>query len=87
MARHPELATTISTTMLELRTKFVALAAERASSQEQAELAVTLVMAAFGRTMHDQNDRDLPLVTRLRRTIVQLQGTLDEQLTPVEVPR
>jgi AcrR family transcriptional regulator len=80
LGRHPELIATVSAMMQELRTQFVGLAAERASSKEQAELAVTLVMAAFGRTMHDESTRDLPLASRLRSTIEQLRGTFDEQL-------
>jgi hypothetical protein len=40
-----------------------------------------LVMAAFGRTMHDQTDSDLPLVDRLRQTIGQLTSALSEQLS------
>ncbi len=79
LSRHPELVSPVSSMMLELRTQFVALAGERASSQEQAELAVTLVMAAFGRTIQDEG-RDAPLATRLRNTIEQLHGAFDEQL-------
>ncbi|HEY4226691.1 MAG TPA: TetR family transcriptional regulator [Pseudolysinimonas sp.] len=80
LGNHPELIATVSAMMQELRAQFVGLASERASSQEQAELAVTLVMAAFGRTMHDENTRDQPLAARLRHTIEQLRGTFDEQL-------
>jgi AcrR family transcriptional regulator len=79
VVRHPELMTTVSTMMLERRTQLVALAAERASSQRQAELAVSLVMAAFASTMHEQ-DTDVSLVTRLRRITEEMRGTLDEQL-------
>jgi AcrR family transcriptional regulator len=80
VVRHPELMTTVSTMMLERRTQLVALAAERASSQEQAELAVSVVMAAFASTMHEQ-DRGVPLVARLRRITEDMRGTLDEQLS------
>ena len=66
--------------MTEVRTQYLALATERASSPEKAEIAVSLVMAAFGRTMHDQTDSDLPLAERLKKTITQLTGVLDEQL-------
>ena len=79
ISRHPELLTVAMNTMTETRTQFIALAAERASSQEQAELAVTLVMAAFGRLMHE-GDSDVPLVSRLRHLIDQMSSTLDEQL-------
>ncbi|MEO7720571.1 MAG: TetR family transcriptional regulator [Pseudolysinimonas sp.] len=79
IGRHPELITTLSSLMLDLRAQYVSLAAERASSPEQAELAVALVMAAFGRTMHE-SDSEVPLVTRLRRIVEQFQGALDERL-------
>jgi AcrR family transcriptional regulator len=81
VSRHPELLSVVTTMMTEVRAQYIALAAERASSPERAELAVTLVMAAFGMTMHDQSDSDLPLVDRLRNTVAQLSGTLDEQLS------
>jgi AcrR family transcriptional regulator len=80
LARHPELIATVSSMMQELRAQFVGLAAERASTREQAELAVTLVMAAFARTMHDGSTRDMPLASRLRSTVDQLRGVFDEQL-------
>lgn len=66
---HPELVTTVSTMMLELRSQYVALAAERAQSQEEAELAVALVMAAMGRTMHEQVESTATLAERLRQTV------------------
>jgi AcrR family transcriptional regulator len=81
VSRHPELLSIVTTMMTEVRTQYIALAAERASSPEQAELAVMLVMAAFGRTMHDQTDADLPLVDRLRQTVDQLSSALNEQLS------
>jgi AcrR family transcriptional regulator len=80
VGRHPELLTIVMNMMTETRTQFVALASERASSPEQADLAVTLVMAAFGRLMHEQGDTDTPLVARLRHLVEQMSGTLDEQL-------
>ena len=80
VGKHPELLPTVTTMMTEVRTQYVALATERASSPEKAEIAVSLVMAAFGRTMHDQTDSDLPLADRLKKTITQLAGVLDEQL-------
>ena len=81
IGKHPELLTTVMSMMTETRAQYVALASERASSREQADLAVTLVMAAFGRLMHDQAEVDTPLVSRLRATIDQMSGTLEEQLT------
>ncbi len=81
VARHPELLSIVMTMMTETRSQYVALASERASSPEQADLAVTLVMAAFGRLMHDQTDPDVPLVIRLRRLVERMGGVLDEQLS------
>jgi AcrR family transcriptional regulator len=81
VGRHPELLSIAMNTMTETRSQFIALASERASTPEQAELAVTLVMAAFGRLMHEQDDLDVPLVARLRNMIEQMSSTLDEQLT------
>ncbi|HEU0207129.1 MAG TPA: TetR family transcriptional regulator [Pseudolysinimonas sp.] len=80
IGRHPELITTVSTMMQDLRAQFVALATERASSPEHAELAVAVVMTAFGATMHDEAPRDESLVTRLRKAVEQLRDVLDEQL-------
>ena len=80
IANHPELLTIVMGMMTDRRAQFVALASERASSAEQADLAVTLVMAAFGRLMHEQGDTDVPLVSRLRHMIDQMSSTLEEQL-------
>ncbi|MEP6842662.1 MAG: TetR family transcriptional regulator [Pseudolysinimonas sp.] len=79
IVRHPELITIVSGMMLELRTQFVALAAERSTTAEQAELAVALVMTALARTMHE-DESDAPLVARLRHTVEQLRDALDAQL-------
>jgi AcrR family transcriptional regulator len=84
VARHPELFTIVMTMMTETRSQYVALASERARTPEQADLAVTIVMAAFGRLMHDQGDTDIPLATRLRNMVEQMRSTLDEQLTTQE---
>ena len=80
IAKHPELLTIVMGMMTERRAQFVALASERASSPDQADLAITLVMAAFGRLMHEQSDTDVPLISRLRHMIDQMSGTLEEQL-------
>ena len=80
VARHPELLSIVMSMMTETRSQYVALAAERASSLEQADLAVTLVMAAFGRLMHEPSDSDVPLATRLRQLVERMAGALDEQL-------
>ena len=68
------------TMMTETRSQYVALATERAGSPELADLAVTLVMAAFGRLMHDQTDTEVPLTTRLRAMVGRMASALDEQL-------
>jgi AcrR family transcriptional regulator len=81
--RRPELLATMTQIMLEVRGKFVALATERASSQEQAELAVTLVLAALGRVMRDDSSTDVSLAQRLRETVDLLAGVNGEALGPV----
>ena len=80
VGRHPELLATLSSMMLEARSQFVALAAERASSQEQAELAVTLVMAALGRGIGD-DDPSESLVNRLRQSADQLAAVAGQEMT------
>jgi AcrR family transcriptional regulator len=78
--RHPELITTMSQMMGEVRGQYVALAEERASSREQAELAVTLVMSAAVRVMHDESDSDVPMAKRLRETVDLIVAVNSEQL-------
>jgi len=80
IGKHPELLTTVMSMMTETRAQYVALASERASSSEQADLAVTIVMAAFGRLMHEPTDSDVPLATRLRAVVELMPSTLAEQL-------
>jgi AcrR family transcriptional regulator len=82
--RRPELLTTMTQMMLEVRGKFVALAAERARSHEQAELAVTLVLAALGRVMHDDGGTDVSLAQRLHDTVGMLVSVNGEALQPLE---
>jgi AcrR family transcriptional regulator len=65
----PELMTTVTQMMGEVRASFIALAAERSANPEQAELAVSLVMAAMGRIMHAGDQLDAPLATQLRATV------------------
>lgn len=81
--RHPELLPTMSQMMLEVRGQWLALAEQRSSSREQAELAVTLVMSALSRVMHDESDSDVPLTERLRETVTLLAAVNDEQLQPL----
>jgi AcrR family transcriptional regulator len=82
--RRPELLTTMAQMMHEVRGTYVALAAERAASQEQAELAVGLVLAAMGRIMHQDNPADLSLSQRLRDTVDELVSVSAVPLTPAK---
>jgi AcrR family transcriptional regulator len=83
VVRRPELLPSMTQIVLEVRGKFVALAAERASTPEQAELAVTLVLAALGRVMRDNSGSDVPLPQRLRETVDLFVGVSGEPLGPV----
>ncbi len=87
LTRNPELLPTLSQRMLELRGQFISLAAERAQSREQAELAVALVMAAVGRVMHEaetaEGISDEPLDVRLRAAVDALVAANQQQLCPV----
>ena len=49
--------------------------------QARAARTKGLVMAAFGRLMHEHSDTDTPLVTRLRELVDKMSGTLQEQLS------
>ncbi|MES2170303.1 MAG: helix-turn-helix domain-containing protein [Actinomycetota bacterium] len=82
MARHPELMVTLSRMMIEVRGQFVTLAAERAAGIEQAELAVTLVMAALGRIMHDDDRSDRSVAEQLMETVDCLVAVVSEKLLP-----
>jgi AcrR family transcriptional regulator len=81
--RHPEMLTIVSQLMIEVRGQFITLAAERAESPEQAELAVSLVLSAMNRIMHDDASGDAPLGQRLRETVDQLVSVNTVQLAPV----
>jgi AcrR family transcriptional regulator len=83
IVRRPELLTILSQLMLEVRGQYTALAAERAASAEQAELAVSLVMSALGRVMQNDDGRDAPLAKRLRETIDQLVDVSSAPLAPL----
>jgi AcrR family transcriptional regulator len=78
--RRPEMLSTLSQLMFDIRTEIIGLATERASSPEQAELAVGLVMGALGRVMHDPDTSDAPLAERLRDATAKLVGVYGEQL-------
>ena len=83
--RNPELMPTVTTMMAATRGRFVELATERASSPEEAQLAVTLVLAALGMTMHTDSDADLPSAERLRSTIDELVQVRNAPLTDSQV--
>jgi AcrR family transcriptional regulator len=87
LTRNPELIPTLSQRMMELRGQFIALAAERAVDEAQAELAVSLVMAAMGRVMHEgaisAADTDAPLGDRLQRAVDELVLVNGQQLLQV----
>jgi len=80
----PELLSTLSQLMLDMRTEIISLATERASGPEQAELAVGLVMGALARVMNDPNTSDAPLSERLRDVTAKLVGVYGEQLRPLD---
>ncbi|HXR44619.1 MAG TPA: TetR/AcrR family transcriptional regulator [Pseudolysinimonas sp.] len=66
VTRHPEMIPTLSSMMTAARGRFVAIAAERASSTAEAELAVTMVLAALSLSVHDEREVDLPTARRLK---------------------
>ncbi|CAN5154817.1 hypothetical protein BH11ACT3_BH11ACT3_25050 [soil metagenome] len=66
---NPELVPSLMSTMAATRGRFVELASERASSPAEAELAVTLVLAALGLSVHSGVAADLPTAERLKSTL------------------
>jgi AcrR family transcriptional regulator len=80
ISHRPELLTTVTQMMVEVRGKFIALAAERAVDQEQAELAVSLVLAAMSRVMHSGSQSDVPLGEQLRATVDSLVAVSHENV-------
>jgi AcrR family transcriptional regulator len=80
VAARPELLTTVTQMMGDVRGQYFALATERASNRRQAELAVTLVMAAMARVMHDDMDSERPLGDRLAETADAIVSVHAEQL-------
>jgi AcrR family transcriptional regulator len=82
VTRHPELIPTLTSTMAATRGRFVALAAERAASPADAELAVTLVFAALTLTVHSDLESELPSGERLRATVDSLTRVRGVMLTP-----
>ena len=67
--QHPELIPTLGGMMTAARGRFVELAESRAASHAEAELAVTLVLAAVGMTVHSSDATDLPTAERLKDSL------------------
>lgn len=82
VGRRPELLTTATQLMVEVRETYIALAARRSSDREQAELAVSLVLAALSRTMHDGRLSDEPIGEQLKSTVRMLLAVGDDDLQP-----
>ncbi|MEN2737777.1 helix-turn-helix domain-containing protein [Microbacterium sp. X-17] len=72
LSRRPELLTTATRIMVEVREMYVDLAARRARSRSEAELAVILVMAALSKVLHDDNASEEPISVQLKATVRQL---------------
>ena len=72
LSRRPELLTTATRIMVEVREMYIDLAARRARSRTEAELAVVLVMAALSKALHDDDARDEPIGEQLKETVRQL---------------
>lgn len=69
---NPELIPHLTTTMATARGRFIELAAERASSPAEAELAVSLVLAAVGLSVHSADASDVLTAERLKTTLDEL---------------
>lgn len=67
--QNPELIPTLTSMMTSLRGRLVELAAERSASEADAQLAVTLVLAALGFSLHTGEDSLLPSSERLKSTV------------------
>jgi AcrR family transcriptional regulator len=85
VTRHPELIPTLSSIMTATRGRFIDLAGERASSPAEAELAVTLVLAAVTLTVHTTAETELPTVERLKATVDALTRVRSTPLAPATV--
>ncbi len=83
LGRHPELVSSARRVMGEVRELYVSLAAERATSRAQAELAVALVMTALATTMYENNPSDAPIGEQLKAKVEQLIAVSRDELQPV----
>jgi AcrR family transcriptional regulator len=85
VTRHPELIPTLSSIMTATRGRFIALATERASSPEEASLAVALVLSALQLTVHSQDQHpEQPSSERLKTTIDSMMRVRNAPLTALE---
>jgi len=80
IGRRPELMPALTQWMAGLREQVLALAAERSADERQAQLAITLVMAALGTVIHEQDDDERPTADRLRERVDQLADVIDVPL-------
>jgi AcrR family transcriptional regulator len=82
LSRRPELLTTATQMMVEMRETYISVAAERARDRDQAELAVALVMAALSRIMHGGNQSDAPMGEQLKAGVRSLVEVSRDELEP-----
>ena len=81
--RHPELMPALGNMMTAARGRLVELAEVRAPRRADAELAVTLVLAALTLTMHSDTESDLPTAARLIAAVDAIVAVRD---VPMERP-
>jgi AcrR family transcriptional regulator len=79
IGRRPELMPALTQWMNGMREEMLALAEERAADREQAQLAITVVMAALGSVIHDRSD-DRPTAERMRERMRDLVRVCDVEL-------
>jgi hypothetical protein len=82
LSRRPELLTTATQMMVEMREMYVSLAAERANDREQAQLAVGLVMSALSQTLHDRSHSDRPIGEQLKAAVQLLLAVGEVEMEP-----
>jgi AcrR family transcriptional regulator len=82
LTRRPELLTTATQMMVEMRETYISVAAERARDRDQAELAVSLVMAALSRIMHGGNQSDAPMGEQLKAAVLSLVAVSRDEVEP-----
>jgi AcrR family transcriptional regulator len=80
IGRRPELVPALTQWMSGLREQVLALAAERSVDERQAQLAITLVMAALGTVIHERDGDERSTAERLRERVDQLADVIDAPL-------